>query len=238
MLHRPWLICAVFLLGPSTCLAQRARVPVRLEWGWQTVLHRIGDTAADSPVNVAGDGKFTLSYAQDQFGVVLPFWYRSQGFVLSPPFAEGDTPDDIGLLVNQDPAAIAAATGVPVRLIRRPWLSYVPLGWPLVGIVAGLLYFFRSPSAATRFGRLWSDPRYRGAIALLLDAEYLVNQNDPRTIAPVLLDVFDQSQFDEAVEALTEAGLPRWRVERDLDFALRYLADNGRVFIRPETPED
>jgi hypothetical protein len=228
------LIPAIVLVALSSP-ARAQRIPVSIQHGWETVITRLGPVAADSEVGrESPNDHLAVFFAYDQYWLIIPIWTRAQGFGSCEDFEYPQKPKEIWIFDNQNTAQIARAFGVPEDRLRRPFSYYVPQGWVLVGVIALLVKFMGGPGPHKRFIRLWRDPRYRRAIAKLLDQG---GREFPEVFDQITLNQTPPDpahKFDEVVTWLVEQGIGRRKAARELDFLVRYLVDNNKLALPPQ----
>lgn len=222
-----WLV----VMAPS---AQAQRIPVTIKVGWETVVNRLATVPADSEVGRRfPDDPMVICFAYDHLSFVIPIWTSRQGFAICKEFEGSGSPDRYWILKDQNTGNIASTFGVPEDRLRAPFLYYVPVGW---FVLAGIALFVRlssGPSPRKRFETLWVDPRYRTAVARLLNLE---GQELPVVFDAIVLDGSPPditANIDESVAWLEQEGIGRRKAIRDLDFLVRYLVDNGGIVMMP-----
>jgi hypothetical protein len=229
------LVPAVVLVAALSSPARAQRIPVSFQFGWETVITRLGPVAADSEAGKESPNEhLAVIFAYDQYWLVIPIWTSAQGFGTCEDFEYPQKPKEILIFENQNAAEIAAAFGVPEDRLRRPFSYFVPQGWALVAVIALLVKFMGGPGPHKRFNRLWRDLRYRRAIAKLLDVD---GREFPEVFEQITLNESppDPAQkFDEVVTWLVEQGIGRRKALRELDFLMRYLVDNNKIALLPQ----
>jgi hypothetical protein len=231
------LIPAIVLVALSSP-AQAQRIPVSIQFGWETVITRLGPVAADSEAGKESpNGREAVIFAYDQYWLIIPIWTRAQGFGTCEDFEYPEKPKEFWILENQNTAEIAAHFGVPGDRLQRPFGYFVPQGWTLVAGIALLVKLFSGPGPHKRFSRLWGDLRYRNAAAKVLNQE---GREFPEAFDQIVIEqepTDSPAKLDEVVGWLVEQGIGRRKASRNLDFILRYLIDNQKLVLAPQ-PDD
>ena len=221
----------VVLLSPP---ARAQRIPVSFQTGWETVITRLGPVAAESEAGrEAPNEHMAVIFAYDQYWLIIPIWTRAQGFGGCEDFEYPQKPKEIWIFEEQNTAKISADFGVPEDELERPLSYFVPQGWALIAVIAVLAKFMGGPGPQKRFSRLWGDPRYRRAIAKLLDHDW---REFPEVFDQITLDETPPDpahRFDDVVRWLVEQGIGRRKASRELDFLSRYLVDNNKIALLP-----
>jgi hypothetical protein len=221
---------------PSTAHAQH--IPLVIEHGWNTNLHKLAPISADSKIGKEfPNQKMVVGFAYDEYWLVIPLWNSRGSFVICEDFPPPENPAQYWILEEQGAEAVSTATGVPGGRLGKPSLYYVPWGWILLAGIAVLVKFMSGPGPHKRFRRLWSEPSYRAAMANLLEVEESRLPADFETIVLERLPRDPSERIDEVVEWLGQQGIGRRRATRDLEFLLGYLVDNEKLTVAPP-PED
>jgi hypothetical protein len=221
----------IFLLGlPTSVVAQRARVPVRVQFGWSTSYQDLASVPADSEVlEGSGEKNLDLCFVYDQFWLVLPFWSSNGSFAVHRTVVPPTKADSFWVLKEQDSQNLAKTLKLPEDRFTKPFLYRVPFGWlVMVGIVL-FVNLTSGPSPEKRFARLWSDERYRKAIASLVGytGPPLRDPFEPIILAGAPPDA--EVSFADEVQKLRDQGVSRRKAGRDLEFLLLFLANNGGI---------
>jgi hypothetical protein len=231
------IIVSVFFASPSSS-AHGARVPVRVQFGWETTYQHLATVPPADPKGGAGtpEERIELAFVYDQYWIILPFWTSGGSFALYQAVEPPAKPERFMVLNDQDPEKLSKMLGVPQDRFTKPFFYRVPFGWVVVvGSVVGVsLMSGRSPEK--RFARLWGDPRFRTAVARLLGLE---GQDLPAEFDTLILTgppPESDARFVDEVRNLQDQGVGRKKAVRDLEFLLRYLVDNGKLAMAEPPP--
>lgn len=233
------LACAAIILFglPCSVTAQRMRVPVRVQYGWSTSYQDLARVPADSVVLEESEEKdLDLCFVYDEFWLIFPFWSRGGTFAVHQTVAPPKKADGFWVPEKHDVQTMARMLNLPEDRFKKPFFYYCPFGWLV--IVASFLFvgLTSGPSPEVRFARLWSDERYRIAIANLLGIKGRPLQ-DP--FEPIVLEGAPPDgdvSFGDEVEKLGDLGLSRRKARRDLEFLLLFLANNGGFALAEDPP--
>jgi hypothetical protein len=212
--------------------AQAQRVPVVIQTGWDTVYTRLASISADSDVGKEFPNEhLAVCFTYDQYWLIVPIWTKGHGFMICDEFEAPAEPKRCFRLNDQDTGKIAASLRLPEDSLRRPFSYFVPQGWTLLAAIALLVKFMSGPGPHKRFARLWGDPRYRRAVAMLLDVD---GHEFPEVFDQITLNQSPPDpadKFDGVLTWLVEQGIGRRRASRELDFLMRYLVDNNKLAL-------
>ncbi len=216
----------------STCWGQGEPIRSPIHVGWETTCYPLGTVAPGSAVAADRRKETVVSYAIDRFWILMPFWNADAKLVLSRPYERGSLPNNIFEFEDQSLESVSGFTGIPEEGLRRPWSTYLPFGWSVViSIFAVRKVFFRPLSPRRRFKKIWAEPRYRAALAVMFGDDALVDRDCPFPIYLAEQPPDLRVVFREILPALEEDGLSRFTAEGDLVFAAGYLVDEGQIVI-------
>ena len=226
----------VLLATPSTARAQRARVPVHIQFGWETTCNPLGSVPAESKIHEDFEEKnVEVGFVYYQYWLILPFWTSGGSFALYGAVEPPQNPEVFWVMKEQDPVKLAELIGIPQDRFKKPFFYRIPFGWLVIVGAVVLVKLTSGPSAKTRFSRLWNDHRFRAAVASILGDK---GQDLPDEFDAILLkEPPSEARFDEEVQRLEELGVPRRKAIRDLEFMMLYLVENGKLAL-VEPPQD
>lgn len=221
--------CFTILIVGMTPPARAQRAPVVISSGWETSIHALAPVSSDSELGREfPGGRLVVGFSYDQYWFIVPIWNSRGSFVICKEFKDDEKPNEFWVLKEQDVGKISPMLGVPGDRLKKPLFYYVPPSWFLIAAIVVAVGLMSGPGPDKRFRRLWTDPRYRTAVAGLLDLETAI----PTDFEVIVLagPIPDPSaKIDEVVDWLGQQGISRRKGTRNLNFMIEYLIENQKV---------